>query len=81
MNNMFLSQSKDQVAFISHVSLLTVTVYSLTLIISTQCILSLLSSPPSVFSHSYHLHPNLHLYLPVSERQEHEKKKGRENQN
>ena len=35
----------------------------------------------NVFSHSYHLHPNLHLYLPVSERQEHEKKKGRENQN
>ena len=58
---MFLSQSKDQVAFISHVSLPTVTVYSL--------------------SHSYHLHPNLYLYLPVSERKEHEEKKSRANQN
>ena len=41
---MFLSQSKDQVAFISHVSLPTVTVYSLTLIISTlTCIFIFLS--------------------------------------
>ena len=44
MNNMFLSQSKDQVVFVSHVSLLTVTVYSLTLIISTlTCIFIFLS--------------------------------------
>ena len=44
MNNMFLSQSKDQVMFVSHVSLPTVTVYSLTLIISTlTCIFIFLS--------------------------------------
>ena len=44
MNNMFLSQSKDQVVFVIHVSLPTVTVYSLTLIISTlTCIFIFLS--------------------------------------
>ena len=44
MNNMFLSQSKDQVVFVIHVSLPTVTMYSLTLIISTlTCIFIFLS--------------------------------------
>ena len=41
---MFLSQSKDQVVLVIHVSLPTVTVYSLTLIISTlTCIFIFLS--------------------------------------